>query len=133
MPSNTLKEKSWSMIDPRPVLKYIPRCDDYIVYWNGIVMPHKMALIIGMQLLNIFPTPEMKRAANENYKKLYFSNAFGDESKEWVNLVNNNKNTSTIYNIVLKSIQKHITSLKEKNYSGKEVLGWFDYSRAITD
>jgi hypothetical protein len=68
-------EKAWSLLDFRPVVKYVPNCDDYIVYWNGIVMPHKMALCIASQLFGVYPTPEMKIVLQENYCKLYYANA----------------------------------------------------------
>lgn len=37
-------QHSWSLIYPKPVTVYVSSCDDHIVYWNGLVMPHKMAL-----------------------------------------------------------------------------------------
>jgi hypothetical protein len=120
-------EKSWSMLDPRPVLKYIPHCDDYIVYWNGIVMPHKMALCMAGTLLNIFPTPEMKEFLKENYQKLYYANAFGTLG-EWDHMVSDN---TRIYNMLMKYMSSHLNELKQRtDLTGKEVLGWFDYSRA---
>jgi hypothetical protein len=119
-------EKSWSVLDPRPVLKYIPHCDDYIVYWNGVVMPHKMALCIAGTLLNIFPTPEMKMAMQENYLKLYYANAFGTLG-EWDSMVRDN---DIIYNMLMKFMNGHLTELKQRtDITGKEILGWFDYSR----
>lgn len=119
-------EKSWSMLDPRPVLKYIPHCDDYIVYWNGIVMPHKMALCMAGTLLNIFPTPEMKESLKENYQKLYYANAFGTLGK-WDHMVSDD---NSIYNMLMKYMSSHLDELKQRpDITGKEVLGWFDYSR----
>jgi hypothetical protein len=119
-------EKSWSVLDPRPVLKYIPHCDDYIVYWNGVVMPHKMALCIAGTLLNIFPTPEMKMAMQENYLKLYYANAFGTLG-EWDSMVRDN---DIIYNMLMKFMNGHLNELKQRtDITGKEILGWFDYSR----
>jgi hypothetical protein len=120
-------EKSWSVLDPRPVLKYIPHCDDYIVYWNGVVMPHKMALCIAGTLLNIFPTPEMKMAMQENYVKLYYANAFGTLG-EWDHMI---REHTMMYNLLQRFMNSHLEALKQRtNLTGQEILGWFDYSRA---
>ena len=52
-------EHSWSLLDPKPVLLYLPKCDDYIVYWNGVAMTHSMALCRAMELTGVYATPEM--------------------------------------------------------------------------
>lgn len=118
-------EKAWSLLDFRPVVKYVPNCDDYIVYWNGIVMPHKMALCIASQLFGVYPTPEMKIVLQENYLKLYYANAF-DSLGKWDSLVANRQ----MYGILDNYMAQHITQLHEQKIPGAEVLGWFDYSRA---
>ena len=118
-------EKSWSLLDHRPVLKYIPKCDDYIVYWNGIVMPHKMALCIGGILLNIFPTPEMRTQLQKNYLRLYYANAF-DCSGSWDHIIHEG---TEMYGFFNRYMGKHLEFIKEQNIPGSEVLGWFDYSR----
>ena len=124
-------EKSWSLLDSRPVLKYISQCDDYIVYRNGIVMPHKMALCFGGTLLNIFPTPEMRRELNLNYRKLYYANAFETLGK-WDHILDGRKEHEQrdMHGFLFRYIEKHLNSLKEQKISGAEVLGWFDYKRA---
>lgn len=118
-------EKAWSLLDNRPVLKYIANCDDYIVYWNGIVMPHKMALCIAGRLIGVYPTPEMKVALQQNYLKLYYANAF-DSLGKWDSLV---ANRAMIYNVVENHMMNHINELQQQNIPGPEVLGWFDYNR----
>jgi hypothetical protein len=123
------KAKFWSTLDPKPVLVYLPKHHDYIVAWNNILMPHKMALVIGMTLSGIFPTPEMKRCLNVNYRQLYYANAF-QTNGAWDNIV---EDRGDMYTVVAKMMDAHMKTLHEKGYSGKEVLGWFDYSRAITD
>ena len=42
-------EQSWSLLDTKPVMLYIEKCDEYLVYWNGVVMPHKMSLCMAME------------------------------------------------------------------------------------
>lgn len=120
-------EKSWSLIDSRPVLKYVPQCDDYIVYWNGIVMPHKMALCLAGRLIGVYPTPEMKIVMQENYRKLYYANAFNSLGK-WDHLVENRQ----MYQVVENHMMNHLNELQQQNIPGAEVLGWFDYNRGIS-
>ena len=117
-------EKAWSLLDNRPVLKYVSNCDDYIVYWNGIVMPHKMALCIAGRLIGVYPTPEMKIVMQENYLKLYYANSFGSLGK-WDHLVTNRQ----MYNVVENHMMNHLNELQQQNIPGAEVLGWFDYNR----
>ena len=121
-------EKAWSLLDNRPVLKYVPNCDDYIVYWNGIVMPHKMALCIAGRLIGVYPTPEMKIVMQQNYLKLYYANAFGSNGK-WDHLVTNRQ----MYNVVENHMMNHLNELQQQNIPGAEVLGWFDYNRVAID
>lgn len=121
-------EKAWSLLDTRPVLKYVPQCDDYIVYWNGIVMPHKMALCLAGRLINVYPTPEMKIVLEENYLKLYYVNAFGSLGK-WNDLVTNRQ----MYNVVENHMMNHLNELQQQNIPGAEVLGWFNYNRVASD
>lgn len=119
-------EKAWSLIDNRPVLKYVSQCDDYIVYWNGIVMPHKMALCLAGKLIGVYPTPEMRIALQENYRKLYYANAF-DSLGKWNDLVTN----KDMYRVVENYMMNHLTELRLQNISGAEVLGWFNYNRVV--
>jgi len=121
-------EKAWSLLDNRPVLKYVANCDDYIVYWNGIVMPHKMALCIAGRLIGVYPTPEMKIVMQQNYLKLYYANAFGSLGK-WDHLVTNRQ----MYNVVENHMMNHLNELQQQNIPGAEVLGWFDYNRVAID
>ena len=117
-------EKAWSLLDNRPVLKYVANCDDYIVYWNGIVMPHKIALCLAGRLIGVYPTPEMKIVMQQNYLKLYYANAF-DSLGKWDHLVTNRQ----MYNVVENHMMHHLNELQQQNIPGAEVLGWFDYNR----
>lgn len=119
-------EQSWSLLDPRPCLLYIPRCDNYIVYWNGIVMPHKMAMILAMEMsASIYPSPEMKTAMEEDYQMLYYSNAF--DTRAWDSTVA----SGMIYPYIKRIMHEHAKKTIEGK-DAKEVIGWFDYSRART-
>jgi hypothetical protein len=121
-------EKAWSLLDNRPVLKYVANCDDYIVYWNGIVMPHKIALCLAGRLIGVYPTPEMKIVMQQNYLKLYYANAF-DSLGKWDHLVTNR----VMYNVVENHMMHHLNELQQQNIPGAEVLGWFDYNRVAID
>lgn len=126
-------EKAWSLLDNKPVLKYIPKCDDYIVYWNGIVMSHRIALSIGGTLLNIFPTPEMKQVLNQNYRTLYYADAF-DSLGKWDKILEGSRGhkEKEMYSYLLRYMEQHLQTLKDQKIPGAEVLGWFEYSRAIS-
>lgn len=117
-------EQSWSLLDPKPVLVYLSKCDDYIVYWNGIVMPHTMALCMAMEFYGIYPTPEMKTALEKTYEKLYFNNAF--ETRAWDKIVK-----SPVYPYLKNIMADHLKKvIGEADADGKDVISWFDYDRA---
>ena len=63
-----IAEKTWSLLDPKPVLKYLQHHDEYIVYWNGMAMTHSQALSLAMEKLGIYPTPEMKSAMQDTFE-----------------------------------------------------------------
>ena len=117
-------EQSWSLLDPKPVLFYVSKSDDYIVYWNGIVMPHSMALCMAMeQACGIYPTPEMKTVLEQGYERLYYSNAF--DTRAWDSKVEG----SPLYPYLKRIMQDHLKKVIEDK-DPKEVLSWFDYERA---
>ena len=117
-------EQSWSLLDPKPVLQYVSHVDDYIVYWNGVVMPHSMALCMAMERLGIWPTPEMKMALEKTYERLYYANAF--ETRAWDRQVEGN---NPLYVYLKKIMKEHLDKCMEDR-KGSEVLGWFNYNRA---
>lgn len=116
-------EQSWSMLDPRPVLLYVEHVDDYIVYWNGVAMPHAMALCMAMEHYGIYATPEMKTALEKNYERLYYSNAFN--TRAWDRMVD----SSPIYPYLKRIMVDHLKKALE-NKDAKDVLGWFNYEKA---
>jgi hypothetical protein len=117
-------EQSWSLLDPKPVLLYISGCDDYIVYWNGIVMPHTMALCMAMEhACGIYPTPEMKTSLEKTYERLYYSNAF--DTRAWDDKVA----SGPLYPYLKRIMNDHIKTLAEK-YDASQMLAWFNYERA---
>jgi len=116
-------EQSWSLLDPKPVLLYLEHHNDYIVYWNGVVMPHSMALCMAMEHFGIYATPEMKTAMEQNYERLYYANAF--DTRAWDSKVA----SSPVYPFLKRIMQEHLKKTIE-NKDPKDVLGWFNYKRA---
>lgn len=117
-------EHSWSVIDPRPVLLYLNQCDEYIVYWNGLVMTHSMALCFAMETLGIYPTPEMKHAIDETYKRIYYAGEFN--TRNWDTIV---ENCNSLYDYLKTKIRPHVKIICEGK-TPQEILSWFDYKRA---
>ena len=116
-------EHSWSLIDPRPVLLYIPNVDEYIVYWNGVVMPHSMALCMAMEYLGIYATPEMKTALESNYRRIYYANGF--DTRAWDAKVEQ----GPVYNFLKRIMDPHLKKVLEGK-DPKDMLSWFDYKKA---
>ena len=116
-------EQSWSLLDPKPVLLYIPKLDEYIVYWNGIVMTHSMALCMSMEQFGVWATPEMKTAMENDYQRIYYANGFN--TRAWDLKVA----SSPVYPYLKRIMQEHLKKVIEKK-EARDVLGWFDYKRA---
>ncbi len=118
-------EKSWSLLDPKPMLLYVSRLDEYIVYWNGVVTTHAMAMNSAMEYFGIYPTPEMKTAMENEYSRIYYANGF--DTRAWDLRVAD----SPIYPYTKRILKDHMDrTIHEPKRSISEVLGWFDYSRA---
>lgn len=117
-------EQSWSLLDPKPVLLYVARSDEYVVYWNGVAMPHAMALCIAMEhAAGIWPTPEMKTSLEENYRRIYYTNGFG--TRAWDSKVQ----SGHLYPYIKRILKDHVAKVVEGK-DAKDVLSWFDYKRA---
>jgi len=70
---------TWSKMDTMPVLWHDDKLNTDLVAWNGIMMNVEHGLMVASALLlRIFPTPEMKRVANERWAELADNNAFGN-------------------------------------------------------
>jgi hypothetical protein len=118
-------EQSWSLLDPKPVLLYLKKHDEYIVYWNGIAMTHGQALCMAMESsASIYATPEMKMSLQKTFEKLYYANAFGTRS--WDSRISSG---GFVYESQKRWMQDHLNK-HVKDKAASEVLGWFDYSRA---
>lgn len=117
-------ERTWSLLDTRPVLLYLQHHDEYIVYWNGFAMTHSQALCMTMERIGIYPTPEMKLAMQRTFEKLYYAGAF--ETRAWDDRL---KGSGMVYDWQKYKMAEHI----KKAVEGKEpteLISWFDYSKA---
>jgi len=116
-------ENAWSLLDPKPVLLYLQSLDEYIVYWNGIAMTHSMALCMTMEHYGVWATPEMKTSLEKNYERVYYANGF--KTRAWDHLVS----SIPVYPYLKKIMQDHLNKVLEDK-EAKDVLGWFNYSKA---
>lgn len=117
-------EHSWSLLDPKPVIVYLKKHDEYIVYWNGIAMTHSQALSMSMEFCGIYATPEMKMSMQKTYEKLYYAGAFNTRS--WDDIVSRSE---PVFTAQKKWMKDHLVKVC-KDKDPREVLGWFDYKRA---
>lgn len=133
MPSETYTfetqpERAWSLIDPRPVQRYLPELDEYIVYWDGFVMTHAQALCMTMAKLGTYPTPEMKIAMKVQYERIYYAGGFG--TRAWDGIVESSKHyDSATYNYLKGAMADHVTKCLA-DYDPSVILSWFDHDKA---
>ena len=116
-------EHTWSLLDPRPVLLYLDKSDEYIVYWNGVVMPHTMALCIAMENFGVWATPEMKTAMERDYERIYYANGF--DTRAWDGKVSD----SPVFPYLKRIMAEHVKKVIEGK-EARDVIGWFDYAKA---
>ena len=116
-------EHTWSLLDPRPVLLYLDKSDEYIVYWNGVVMPHTMALCIAMENFGVWATPEMKTAMERDYERIYYANGF--DTRAWDGKVSD----SPVFPYLKRIMAEHVKKVIEGK-EARDVIGWFEYSKA---
>jgi hypothetical protein len=117
-------ERTWSLLDTRPVLLYLQQYDEYIVYWNGFAMTHSQALCMTMERIGIYPTPEMKLVMQRTFEKLYYAGAF--ETRAWDDRL---KGGGMIYDWQKYKMAEHIKKATEGKEPA-ELVSWFDYSKA---
>jgi len=121
-------EQSWSLLDPRPVLLYLEKHDEYIVYWNGVAMTHPMAMCMAMEHFGIWATPEMKSAMEKNYERIYYANGFN--TRAWdLKVIDGG-----VYPFLKRIMKDHLKkTVVDKAVEAKDVLAWFDYRKARSD
>ena len=122
MPSTLSEAKFWSTMDPSPVIFYDKKNDAHLACWNGLLMTHKQALVIASSIFyNIWPSPKMKASIFEEFKRLYYSNAFGTKSWDTVE-----RGADNHFKYLHVKIFQHFKDKLENKYEMQDVLKWFD-------
>lgn len=119
----TQPERTWSLLDPRPVLVYLEQHDEYIVFWNGWSMTQSQAHYMALRHVNVYPNQEIREAMQKTYERLYYAGAF--DTRDWDHIVR----SSNSFDFILKYMKPHL----EKhcwNREAKEIFSWFVPSRA---
>lgn len=134
-------EAAWSMVNTRPVILYSRGVDGYIAYWCGVGMTHRQALSIAAEIyLGIWATPQMKKSMWDEFVKIYHAGGF--QTRDWDGALSNmtyRLMPGSLYDVAGES---HYGFLKNRILhklgspikipdDPREVLQWFDYSRAI--
>lgn len=70
-----------SLLDPKPVVALVKEHNEYIVFWNGIIMPYAAALYLAVEGGNIYPPPQAKSCIRDAFRRLRFSGALAKENK----------------------------------------------------
>lgn len=59
-----------SLLKPQPVVARVVEFDEYVVFWNGIVMPYAAALYVATRSSNVFPTMTVKDRIDDSFRRL---------------------------------------------------------------
>lgn len=121
--TTTQSERTWSLLDPRPVLVYLEQHDEYIVYWNGWVMTQSQAQYMALRHINIYPTQEVRDVMQETYERLYYAGAF--DTRDWDHIVRSNHTFDFILKYMRSHLEQHCW-----NRDAREILSWFAPNRA---
>lgn len=116
-------EHSWSLLTPKPIHLFLKSHGEYITFWNGIVMPYSAALCVGLELIGIWPSPEMKEKIHQTFEKLYYTGAF--QNRNWDRIAE----SKDILNYYKRKMQPHVVN-HFKNYTGPELFEMFDLTKA---
>lgn len=117
------KERAWSMLDTKPVILYLTHHDEFIVVWNGIVMPYIFAQCMAAERFGVYISPAMCDALKNTYNRLYYAGAF--RTREWDHIVIN----TSVYHYLIKIMTEHLDKVCQ-NKTGKEIMSWFDTNNA---
>ncbi len=116
-------ELSWSLLTPKPIHLYLKQHGEYITFWNGIQMPYSAALCVGLELIGLWPSPEMKEKIHETYRRLYYTGAF--QNRNWDRIAEG----GDILVYFKRKMQVHVLN-NFKDVSGPELFELFDLTRA---
>lgn len=114
---------SWSLINPRPIVVYVKKHDEHLVYWNGYVMTHAHALQIMLMPYGIYASPKVKSAITKRFKQLYTAGLFGDVA--WDRVVHSNE----YYKYVVDKVETHVREIT-KGVDIYDAVKWLDTTDA---
>lgn len=115
------KERSWSLISPKPILFYDETLDEHLVYWNGYLMTYLMGFNQALGGVGIYPTPQMKLELFNHWKKLVTIGVFEGlvhDLESW--------SSERLYSYIRK--MPHLTKY-HTNITITEILNDFDLER----
>lgn len=112
------------MLDPRPVVLYLPKYDDYLVVWNGAIMPLVHAQYIAAWWMGIYVSKSVITELDQRYYKLYYAGAFGEQ--DWDHMIESGGSTfGLLRSIMATHCEKFIPGC-----TGEQILSWFDLKTA---
>lgn len=115
------KELTISILTPQPVVKYLEKYDEYVVFWNGYEMPFNLAMAIAMERFGVWVTPEMIFTIERTHTRLVGLGAYHTAAAS--------ERLPTLIYYHLTSIMELHLSTTLLNRNAMEVLNWFDCSQ----
>jgi hypothetical protein len=114
--------KSWSLIDPKPVLYLDDSSKEWVCVWGGIFMTAEHALILSAKIFwGNYPSMEMIRHANDKMIRLYSLGIWGNQEEyDWKHILR--EGAWQYYN---RAIPNFLNAQKFNLPSEFEVLKWF--------
>lgn len=114
------REVTWSLLDPKPVVKYHTLVNDYVVYWQGFAMPHTFAMNMVLESAGAYPPRSVRSELNRTYEKFYFAGALADSVKT----LPYPDSSICSYLAVKRQMNRHLRSLLEKSVTVKQLFSW---------
>lgn len=119
-------ELAWGSVDPRPIVMYLPEQDDYMVVWNGVILPLVHAQCMAFEWIGVWAGAAIYRELDLRYRELYLAGAFG--SRNWDGIIAENAST---YHLLKRILFDHLEKTMP-NYTRQEIAEWFILSNART-
>jgi hypothetical protein len=119
--ADILDFKNWSFLDPRPVIYYDPRVDDWFCFWNGIHMTAKSALMVTHRaVMGSFACDTMYKIQSQEFIKYCKVGIF---HPSWSYVAEHNDSALNQYYI--KTLTPHINQ-ELADVTPLEAFMWFE-------
>lgn len=118
-------ERSWSLLDPKPVVAYHSKYDEYFVFWNGAVMPYAFGLCLASERFGVYASPAMKEAMHATVTRLFYAGAFGSTNK-WQSLIKDKQ----IYSYLKVHLKEHLDKICTDKVTAHTITEWFYMNNA---